>query len=199
MIEAATGSFFCFFSLPMYRSSVIPPLRLVFLMWLSFSIQLYGQIDLGFLGILPRTVSGLIGILAAPLIHGSVSHLVSNTFPVLFLGSAVYIFYDRIATQVFFHGYFLTNVLVWVIGRPYYHIGASGLVYALASFLIFFGIFRRNFRSILISTIVLLIYGGLIYGIYPQDSFVSWESHLMGFIVGMGSAFGLSKIRKVYS
>ncbi|WP_421895482.1 rhomboid family intramembrane serine protease [Marinoscillum sp.] len=199
MKKSCHWQLFLFLSILVHKSSIIPPLRLVFLMWLSFSIQLYGQVDLGFLGTLPRTVSGLTGILTAPLIHGSFSHLVSNTFPVLFLGSAVYIFYDRIATQVFFHGYFLTNVLVWVIGRPYYHIGASGLVYALASFLIFFGIFRRNFRSIIISSIVLIIYGGLIYGIYPQNTFISWESHLMGFIVGMGSAFGLSKIRKVYS
>lgn len=183
----------------MYQSSIIPPLRLVFLMWLVFTIQLYAGHDLGFLGILPRTVLGIVGIFTAPLVHGTTSHLVSNTLPVLFLGTTLYIFYDRIATMVFFHSYFITNLLVWVIGRPYYHIGASGLVYALASFLIFFGLFRRNARSIFISVIVIMIYGGLIYGIAPGDSFVSWESHLMGFIVGMGTAFGMSRIRKVNS
>ncbi|MEQ8470428.1 MAG: rhomboid family intramembrane serine protease [Marinoscillum sp.] len=155
--------------------------------------------DLGFLGILPLKWRGLIGVITAPLIHGSIEHLVSNTFPVLFLGAAVYIFYDRIAPQVFLQCYFFTNILVWVFGRPYYHIGASGLVYALASFLIFFGIFRRNPRSIIISLIVLLIYGGLIYGIFPQNEFVSWESHLMGFLVGIGAAFTMSKLKKVTS
>lgn len=188
-----------FILLPVYRSSIIPPLRLVFLMWLFFSIQLYIKMDLGFLGILPLKWRGLIGVITAPLIHGSIEHLVSNTFPVLFLGAAVYIFYDRIAPQVFLQCYFFTNILVWVFGRPYYHIGASGLVYALASFLIFFGIFRRNPRSIIISLIVLLIYGGLIYGIFPQNEFVSWESHLMGFLVGIGAAFTMSKLKKVTS
>ncbi|MEP5791768.1 MAG: rhomboid family intramembrane serine protease [Cyclobacteriaceae bacterium] len=175
-------------------------MRLVFLMWLFYSIQLYMHMDLGFLGIKPLTTRGLIGILTAPLIHGSIPHLVSNTFPVMFLGATIYLFYDRIAPQVFLQCYFFTNILVWFFGRSdFYHIGASGLVYALASFLIFFGIFRRQFRSIIISVVVLIVYGSLVYGILPQNGYVSWESHLMGFIVGMGAAFGMSKIRKVYS
>lgn len=183
----------------MYSSSIVPPLRLAFIMWLSFTIQLYSGVDLGFLGILPRTVHGLLGIFTAPLIHGSTAHLISNTFPLLFLGTTLYLFYDRIATQVFFHCYFFTNMLVWIFGREYYHIGASGLVYALASFLIFIGMFKRKPRAILISGIVILLYGGLVYGIVPQNTYVSWESHLLGAIVGAGSAFGMSKISRLSS
>ncbi|HCX21349.1 MAG: rhombosortase [Flammeovirgaceae bacterium] len=169
-------------------------------MWLFYSIQMSAHIDLAFLGIKPLTLKGAIGIFTAPLIHGSASHLASNTFPILFLGAALYLFYDRIASQVFLQCYLFTNILVWFFGRSdFYHIGASGLVYALASFLIFFGIFRRKFRSMIISIVVLLVYGGLIYGILPQNTYISWESHLMGFLVGMGSAFGMSKITKVYS
>lgn len=181
----------------MYRSSIVPPLRLLFLMWLAFTIELYLHVDLGFMGILPRTVTGLLGIFTAPLIHGNLTHLISNTFPLLFLGATLYLFYDRIATQVFFQCYFFTNFLVWLFGRPYYHIGASGLVYGLAGFLIFFGIFRRNTRSIIISAIIILLYGSLWYGVLPQDTYISWESHLMGALVGIGSAFGMSKIKKV--
>lgn len=168
-------------------------------MWLCFTIQLYSGVDLGFLGVLPRTMYGLLGVFTAPLVHGSTAHLISNTFPLLFLGTTVYMFYDRIATQVFLQCYFFTNILVWIFGREYYHIGASGLVYALAGFLIFFGMFRRNPKSILISVIVIFLYGGLIYGIIPQNTYVSWESHLLGAIVGVGSAFGMSKISKVSS
>ncbi len=169
-------------------------------MWLFFSIEQVLPVDFGFLGIKPRTGSGAIGILTAPLIHGSFTHIVSNTFPILFLGATLYIFYDRIASQVFLQCYFFTNILVWIFGRgAWYHIGASGLVYALASFLIFFGLFRRRFRSILISIAILVVYGGLVYGLLPQNTYVSWESHLMGFIVGMGSAYTMSKISKVYS
>ena len=168
-------------------------------MWLCFTIQLYSGVDLGFLGIYPRTIHGLMGIFTAPLVHGSTTHLISNTFPLLFLGTTLYLFYDRIATQVFFHCYFFTNILVWLFGREYYHIGASGLVYSLAGFLIFFGMFRRKPRSIVISVIIILLYGGLVYGIVPQNNYISWESHLMGAIVGAGSAFGMSRIQNVNS
>lgn len=182
----------------MFRS-IVPPLRLVFLMWLFFSIQLYTGVDLGFLGIRPRTAMGLIGIFTAPLIHGTVEHLASNTFPLLFLGTALYVFYDRIATSVFLQCYFFTNIMVWIFARPFYHIGASGLIYALASFLIFFGLFRRDFRALAISLIVILCYGGLIYGIFPANPQVSYESHLLGGIVGMASAYSMSKIRRFHS
>jgi len=155
---------------------------------------MYTSFDLGSLGILPRTISGLIGIILAPLIHGNVSHLISNTFPLLFLAGTVYYFYTKIAYRVFFEGYFFTNTLVWIFGRPFYHIGASGLVYSLASFLIFYGLFKRDALSIVISAIVILAYGSLIYGIFPQNYSVSWESHLMGAIVGFGSAYRLSRI-----
>ncbi len=181
----------------MGRSSIIPPLRLVFFMWLVFTIQLYSHTDLGFLGILPRTLPGLIGVFTAPLIHGNTAHLISNTFPVIFLGSTIYLFYSRIASLVFIQSYFLTNLLVWIFGRSFYHIGASGLVYALASFLIFFGIFKSNIRSILISVIILIIYGGLVYGIFPFNNNISWESHLFGAVTGIGVAYGMSKIKNV--
>lgn len=162
-------------------------------MWAVFSLEFYLHLDLGFLGILPRTVSGLIGIFTAPLIHGDTGHLMSNTLPLLFLGATLYLFYERIATLVFFQCYFLTNLLVWLFGREFYHIGASGVIYALASFLVFMGIFDRHFRSILISAIVILFYGGLIYGIFPTQANISWESHLFGAIVGLGTAFGISR------
>ncbi len=183
----------------MGRASIIPPLRLVFFMWLIYTIQFYMYIDFGVFGILPRSLVGILGIFTAPLIHGSMAHLISNTFPVLFLGSTVYIFYDKIAPMVFIQSYFLTNVLVWAFGRPFYHIGASGLVYALAAFLIFTGIFRRNFRSIFISLIILLVYGGLVYGIFPYNDRISWESHLFGALTGLGIAFGMSRIKNVSS
>lgn len=183
----------------MGRSNIIPPLRLVFFLWLIYSIQTFFFVDLGFLGILPRSLRGLLGIFTAPLVHGSLTHLISNTLPLLFLGSTVYIFYNRIASSVFIQSYILTNVLVWIFARPFYHIGASGLVYALATFLIFFGIFRRNFRSILISLVIMLIYGGLIYGIFPHNDRVSWESHLFGALTGVGIAYGMSRVQTTYS
>ncbi|MCX8490746.1 MAG: rhomboid family intramembrane serine protease [Cyclobacteriaceae bacterium] len=180
-----------------FDSSAIP-FRLVFVMWLSFSIQFFYQIDLGFLGIKPRSFSGLIGIFTAPLIHGSYMHLLSNTFPLLFLGTLLFFFYDRIGTIVFFRCYLFTNLLVWVFSpRVSYHIGASGLIYGLAAFLIVFGVLRQDFLSILISIAVVIAYGGIFYGVMPMDPRVSWESHLAGALVGSITAFNLADKKRI--
>lgn len=173
--------------------SAVVPFRFSLLMVLVFLIQLLFNIDLGFLGIMPHMYSGLIGILFAPLIHGSSMHLYANIFPVIILGSSLYFFYDRVADTVFFYCYFLTNGIVWLFGRPYYHIGASGLVYGLAMFLIALGFFRGSVKSIVISILILFFYGGIVYGILPTDKNISWESHLSGAIVGMLLAFFSSK------
>lgn len=180
-----------------FGSSVVP-FRLVFFMWAVYSIEFFYEIDLGWLGIKPRTLEGLVGIIMAPLIHGSLSHLISNTLPVLFLGSILYFFYPRIGGIVFARCYFLTNVLVWLFSpRVSYHIGASGLIYGLSAFLIFFGLLRKDFWSLLISIVVMVMYGGIFYGVLPVNSHVSWESHLAGAIVGVASAVGLYDSRKV--
>ncbi|MEP0366081.1 MAG: rhomboid family intramembrane serine protease [Cyclobacteriaceae bacterium] len=181
----------------MKNSSVIPPLRIVFVMWLMYTIETYLGVDFGFLGILPMTLKGTIGIFTAPLIHGNLTHLISNTAPLLFLGAAVYFFYNKIASRVFFQCYFFTNILVWFFGRQFYHVGASGLIYGLAFFLISFGIFRRDLRSIMISLVIIIFYGGLVYGLSPANSNISWESHLFGAIVGLSTAFTLRNSRHV--
>lgn len=180
-----------------FASSVVP-FRLVFLMWLTFTIEVYTSTDLSFLGIMPRSWPGLVGILTAPLIHGNLVHLVSNTFPLIFLGSILFYFYPRIGGIVFFRCYFITNLLVWILSpRPSYHIGASGIIYGLSAFLIFFGLLRRDFLSLLISIVVILIYGGIFFGVLPTDPRISWESHLAGAMVGIISAFELSSKKKV--
>ncbi len=169
-------------------SSIIVPSRLVFLMWAVYFLEITFHFSLSRFGLLPRTLSGLVGIFTAPLLHGSVSHLVSNTMPLLILGTVLYMFYDRIASRVFLQCYLLTGALVWLFARPSFHIGASGLIYGLAFFLIFFGLFRKDFKSLLISIITMLFYGYLFYGILPSQPYVSYESHLMGGIVGFFNA-----------
>jgi membrane associated rhomboid family serine protease len=166
-------------------------------MWLAFFLEYVYGWPLSNLGIQPRSVTGLIGIFAAPLIHGNLSHLVSNTVPLIFLGSALFFFYQRIGGVVFFRTYFWTNILVWLFARPANHIGASGVVYGLAFFLIFFGLFRRDLLSILISVLTLLLYGGVFYGVLPTDPRVSWESHFAGALVGITSAVTFSSKKKI--
>ncbi len=177
-------------------SSVVP-LRLVFFIWLAFFLEYVYGWPLSNFGIQPRSITGLIGIFTAPLIHGNLSHLVSNTVPLIFLGSTLFFFYPRIGGVVFFRAYFWTNILVWLFARPANHIGASGVVYGLAFFLIFFGLFRRDILSILISVLTLLLYGGVFYGVLPTDPMVSWESHFAGALVGITSAVTFSSKRKI--
>lgn len=146
-------------------------------------------IDLVRLGIYPRQVSGLIGIVTAPLIHSSFNHLFSNLFPLILMGSAVNYFYPKSSGKVFVIVYFFTNVLVWLFAREAYHIGASGIVYGLASFLFFSGVIRRDVRAITVALLVVFLYGGLIWGIFPIDQSISYESHFYGGMVGFFCSF----------
>ncbi len=182
-----------------FSKSIVVPSRVVFFMWLIFFPQFTFGIDLTVFGILPRTVHGLLGIVVSPLLHGSVGHLVSNTLPLLFLGTTLFLFYDKIAGKVFLQCYFYTGALVWLLARPAIHIGASGVIYGLASFLIFIGFFRHDFKSIIISLITIFIYSGLFYGIMPFQIGVSWESHLFGGIIGLFSAVRTSRLSRVSS
>jgi membrane associated rhomboid family serine protease len=178
--------------------SAVIPLRLVFIMWAAFFAEMLFGFPFSYLGIIPRTLFGLIGIITAPILHGSLNHLLSNTLPLLFLGGVLFFFYQRIGTVVFFRSYIWTNIMVWLFGRSdSSHIGASGVVYGLAFFLIFFGIFRRDFTSMLISIIVIMLYGGVMYGVLPTDPQVSWESHFAGALVGIYTAIGFSTKKDV--
>lgn len=173
------------------------PLRLVFLMWLCFFLEAGFGFPISEYGIQPRSLTGLVGIFLSPMIHGDLLHLISNTVPLLFMGALLFYFYPRIAGKVFFRAYFWTNLLVWLFARPANHIGASGVVYGLAFFLIFFGLFRRDLLSIIISIITLILYGSVFYGVLPSDPFISWESHLGGALVGIASAVTFSELKKI--
>jgi membrane associated rhomboid family serine protease len=170
------------------------PLIFPILLWLIQLISNLFNLDLYKLGVLPRTVSGLIGILTSPLIHSGFSHLISNTFPLIVLGIGIFYFYPKVAYKVFIIIYLGTGILVWLFAREAYHIGASGIVYGFISFVFFSGVFRRDNRSIALALVVVFLYGGVIWGILPIQKGVSWESHLFGGIVGIISAFMFRKI-----
>ena len=177
--------------------SIIIPLRMVFLMWAVFFVGPLLPVDPRVFGIIPRTTTGLIGVFTAPFLHGNYAHLISNTIPLLFLGTTLFFFYQSIAVRAFFSIYLTGNLLVWLLARPANHIGASGLIYGLAGFLVFFGIFKKDFGSILISIIITLLYGGLIYGILPNQPGISWESHLLGGVAGIFFAMKFSKSKRI--
>ncbi len=164
--------------------------------WLIKGFESLTRISLGHFGIYPRHQDGLIGILLAPFLHGDFDHLLSNTIPFLVLGTAILFFYKRIAIPVIALLWLGTGLGVWLVARGSYHIGASGVVYGFASFLFFSGVFRRNFKALGIAVTVVVLYGGLVYGVLPIYPGVSWESHLIGAIMGGLIAYGFRKIKE---
>ena len=166
--------------------SMIIPGIFVFFMWLVKIIEVVFEIDLSGFGIYPLTLQGLPGILFSPFIHADFTHLFNNSVPLFFLSLALFYFYSEVAVRVFIWTYFLTGLLVWVAGREAWHIGASGVVYGLASFLFFSGIIRRYFRLIALSLLIVFLYGSMVWGLFPGVyKNVSWESHMLGFFSGV--------------
>jgi len=153
-------------------------------MWSVKVIEEAFDTDLTWLGIYPHKMTGLIGVITAPLVHADFKHLTSNSVPMLILGVGLFYFYRGIAYRVFFLSYFITGFLVWFGAREAYHIGASGVVYGLASFIFFSGIIRRDPKLMAVSLMVIFLYGSMIWGIFPFIPDISWESHLSGGISG---------------
>lgn len=172
--------------------STIVPIILVVIMWLVKMTEEVFHLDFSFLGIKPLSSEGIPGIFLFHFIHGDWEHLFANTIPLLVLGSALYYFYRPLANKILLILIFSTGLLTWCGARSGTHIGASGLVYGLTFFLMLSGFIRRNKRLIIISLIVVFLYGSLVWGLYPQYAIannISWEGHLSGFVMGIVLAF----------
>lgn len=173
--------------------SLLYPSLFVVILWAIKLFELADNTDLSWYGLYPRTVHGLLGIITAPLLHANFSHLMSNTLPLLILGTIIFFFYRSIAFQVFFWVYLMTGLWVWAAARDAYHIGASGLIYGFVTFLFFSGIFRKDSRLMALSLFVVFLYGGTVWGIFPIQQGISWESHLLGSLAGLITAFYFRK------
>jgi membrane associated rhomboid family serine protease len=148
-------------------------------------------------GIYPRTLHGLAGVFFSPFLHGSWQHLFSNAFPWLIMSFILFASFRRSATAMLLMLYVLSGFWTWCLGRPSYHIGASGLVYALASFLFFSGLRSPNQRAMAITAFVVIFYHQLLFGILPTDDGVSWEAHLAGLIAGFITRLAFSNELKI--
>lgn len=173
---------------PRFYRSLLEPVTFVILMWMVFLMDaLQGQ-DFLIPGIIPREPLGLIGIITFPLVHGDLNHLFSNTVPLLVLGMSVRYFYQEVAYKVFLIIYFLHGALIWLFARDVMHVGASGIVYGLATFLFLSGILRKDRQLMALSLLIAFLYGGLIWGVLPIREGVSWEGHLFGALSGFLTA-----------
>ena len=166
-------------------STLFIPFLFLLSMWLVKIIEVNFQINFVRYGVFPKTIGGLKGIFFSPFIHKDFTHLINNSFPILVLGGMLFATYRKIAVQIFIWLYFIAGFWLWIIGRPSFHIGASGLIYALASFLLVSGLIRKNPRLAATSMLVIFLYGSMIWGLLPTKEPISWEGHLAGFIAGI--------------
>ena len=180
-----------------FLGSLIVPLLVVAVMWAVKIIEVSLNADFGRYGVTPHTAHGLIGIITLPFLHGSWEHLLSNSVPILVLGTALYYCYPTLANRVLLITYLASGLITWCIGNPEStHIGASALVYGLNLFLIASGFIRGNRMLIVISLIMVFLYGSFIWGMIPSLAIpqnISWEGHLSGAIIGVLLAVFLRK------
>ncbi|WP_264553390.1 rhomboid family intramembrane serine protease [Flavobacterium sp. N2038] len=161
------------------------PVFFVLFLWIVYWFQIRFDFDFYQNGIYPRDFSGLQGVLFSPFIHENLSHLYNNSIPLLVLLAALQFFYPKQTIAVIGYGILFSGLITWIIGRENYHIGASGLIYVLVSFIFFKGIQTGYYRLVALSLSVILLYGGMIWYVFPDvDATISWEGHLAGFITG---------------
>ncbi|MDP4282005.1 MAG: rhomboid family intramembrane serine protease [Bacteroidota bacterium] len=175
-----------------FWNSLFVPGLFVIMIWLVKAVEWIFGIDLGIYGLYPLQWKGLIGIITSPFLHADLAHISANTIPLFVLLAMLFYFYREIAWPVFLLIWVLTNIWVWFLARDGIHIGSSGIIYGLASFLFISGIIRRDTRLMALTLLISFLYGGMIWGIFPQlfpQMHISWESHLMGIVAGIILAF----------
>ena len=185
--------------------AIIAPLLMLSAMWIGFLLQNLGLIENCDGSLIPLVPEGLKGVIFSPLLHGNLEHIAGNSIPIAVLFFLLYQFYPKLANNVLFWGWICTGLIVWLLPpmnffgqEPVYSciIGASGIVYMLAFFIFFSGIFRKNKTLLTVALVVALYYGSLIWGIFPEELFykldqpskISWQAHLSGAIVGLALA-----------
>lgn len=136
-------------------------------------------------GIYPGTWGGLIGVLTSPLVHANLEHLVGNLFALFLLFFVITLQFYPVMWKLLFLSYVLPGVFTWLVGREAMHIGASGLVYALTTYIFFTGFLVGNMSLIALSLLAIFLHSGFLWGLLPVDHQISWETHLGGFIVGI--------------
>jgi len=162
--------------------------------WISYLLSYWLPIQQ--YGIVPRTSGGLIGIVSAPFLHGSFSHLTGNSVSFIVFALIFLALEEKQQLLKLFLMIVLTGTLTWLLARNANHIGASGLIFAMFGYLVLSGWFARKVRHILVALLVIFFYGGMIYGVLPGRIGVSWESHLFGFISGGWLAWYVHRYKK---
>ena len=185
-LERARGNF---------RLALKLALTFVALLWLIELLTLGLGLGVEDFGVRPRELAGLPGILFAPLVHAGFAHLFSNSLPLIVAGTAMLYLYPQSCLRVLPAIYFGPGVAVWLFARGgSSHLGASGLVYGLVSYIFVAGLIRRDRRAIAASLLVSFMYGTLVWGVLPVKRGVSWETHLAAALIAVVLAVVLRRL-----
>ena len=172
------------------RKNLKLALLVVFVLWLAYLVDLVVPVDLRLYGLRPHHLEGLWGIVCAPLLHANFSHLIANTGALFVLLIVSLAFSRRLTAVAVGVIMLLSGGLVWVFGRSNtIHIGASAIIFGLIGFLIFIGIFRRDWRALAVSGVIFFIYGGALLSLFYYLPGISWEGHAFGFLSGVLAAW----------
>jgi len=172
-------------TLKISKSIFLIPIVYVVSIWLIYWVEIQFGLNFNKFGVFPRTLEGFRGVFLTHFIHSNTNHVFNNSIPLFVLLSSLFYFYKDVAYKVLFFGGFLTGCLTWCIARESYHIGASGIVYLLFSFVFFSGMIRKHFRLVALSLVIIFSYGSMIWYVLPIKEGMSWEGHLSGFLIGL--------------
>ncbi|VXB47076.1 Rhomboid family intramembrane serine protease [Flavobacterium sp. 9AF] len=171
------------------QSVLVLPVIFILLLWIVFVFEKFFGLNFHHYGIYPREKFGLKGIFFSWAIHGNLGHIANNSIALFVLLFFLRFFYKSQSVIVIVFGILFSGLGTWLLGRPSYHIGASGLIYVLVSFIFFKGIFTKYFRLMALSFVIVLLYGGMIWYMFPNvEKGISWEGHLSGFLTGLSLA-----------
>jgi membrane associated rhomboid family serine protease len=165
----------------------------VILVWLVYLINWAFDVEPDPFGVRPRELAGLAGVFLAPLVHSGFAHIAANTLPLLVLGTTMLLLYPNSALRALPVIYLGPGVVVWLFGRSSVHLGASGLIYGLVSYIFLAGLLRRDRRAIAASLVVAFMYGSLTLGFLPLPPEISWETHLAAAVIGALLALALRR------
>ena len=171
--------------LKLTKSIFLIPIAYVLIIWIIYGIEIAFGYNFNKYGVYPRNLMGFRGVFLTHFIHSNTSHLFNNSIPLFVLLSSLFYFYKEVAYKVLFFCGFFAGFITWMIARESYHIGASGIVYVLFSFVFFSGIIKKHYRLVALSLIVIFLYGSMIWYILPIKDGISWEGHLSGLLVGL--------------
>lgn len=174
---------------PTLKHSFVVSFGFTLTLWLIFCLTHYCGWGPRTLAVYPLELHGLIGIVTAPLVHGSWEHISSNSLPLLLLGTMLLYGYPSSRWYALLLIWILSGLGVWFLARPSFHFGASGLTHGLFFYLFVIGILRHDKRSIGLLLIAFMMYGGMLMTIFPREPGISYESHFFGALAGVLAAF----------